>query len=84
MIRKFLQHILPGIIRPLHVLWNEVIGFVFAAFAVIAGFRTIREIRQFDGDGQSVFAVALTAFFSLLMAYYGISSFRRARKISKS
>jgi len=83
-IHKFLHHILPGIIRPLHVLWNEVIGFVFVVFAIVAGFRTIREIRQFDGDGQSIFAVSLTAFFSLLMAYYGFSSFRRARKISKS
>ena len=84
MIRKFFQHVLPGIIRPLHILWNEVIGFVFVVFAVIAGFRALKEIRQFDGDGQSVFAVIVTAFFSLLMAFYGFTSFRKARRISKS
>jgi hypothetical protein len=84
LIRKFFQHVLPGILRPLRVLWNEVIGFVFVVFAAVAGFRTLRELRQFDGDGESVFAVALTAFFALVMGFYGVSSFLRARKISKS
>lgn len=33
---KFLSHVLPAILRPLRVLWNQVIGFVFLVFAVLA------------------------------------------------
>jgi len=29
MVNRFLGHVLPGIVRPMHALWNEVIGFFF-------------------------------------------------------
>ena len=28
-VNKFIGHVMPGVIRPLRVLWNEVIGFLF-------------------------------------------------------
>ena len=50
LISKFLSHVLPGVVRPLHALWNEVIGFLFIVFAVVAGFYVIRAMRGFEGD----------------------------------
>jgi len=84
LISKFLSHVLPGVIRPLHALWNEVIGFLFIVFAVVAGFYVIRAVRAFDGDVEGLFRIVLPALFGVVMGYFGVSSFLRARKISRS
>jgi len=84
LISKFLSHVLPGVIRPLHTLWNEVIGFLFIVFAVVAGFYVIRAMRNFEGDIEGLFRIVLPALFGLVMGYFGVSSFLRARKISRS
>jgi uncharacterized membrane protein len=81
---QFVKHVVPAVIKPLHSLWNQVIGLLFISFAVMAAFSGIRAWRDFAGDAQSLFRVILSAIFSLIMAGYGISSFRRARKISRS
>jgi threonine/homoserine/homoserine lactone efflux protein len=84
LISKFLSHVLPGVIRPLHALWNEVIGFLFIIFAVVAGFYVIRGVRAFDGTLDGLFRIVLAGLFGVLMAYFGVSSFLKARKISRS
>ena len=83
-VRQFLQHVLPGIIKPLRVLWNQVIGLLFVSFAVITIPSATRALREFDGDAESVFRVILTTLFGLLMVFFGIGSFLRARKISRT
>ena len=84
MIRKFLSHVMPGIIRPLRVLWNEIIGFIFLVLAVWAIPSAVRNARDFDGDAESFFRVVLSFSFAGLMTYFGIASFLRARRISRS
>jgi purine-cytosine permease-like protein len=77
MAKKFLGHVIPGVIRPIHILWNQVIGFVFMVLAVVFGYRVIR--------GREPVGLQLVgALFVLLMAWFGASSFWKARKISKS
>jgi len=75
--KKFLGHVIPGIIRPIHILWNQVIGFIFLVLAVVFGFRLVR------GKEPAGLEVVGTLFV-LLIAWFGISSFWKARKISKS
>ena len=84
MISKFLGYVLPGVVRPLHVLWNEIIGFLFLVLAFMAVPSLIRTIRSFEGNAEDFFRVILTIMFSLVMVYFGISSFLKARKISRS
>jgi hypothetical protein len=83
-VNKFIGHVMPGVIRPLRVLWNEVIGFLFMVFAVLAGSSTFNSIRALHTPTGSPFRVSLSAFSTALMAYFGITSFLRARKISRS
>jgi hypothetical protein len=83
MVSRFLGHVLPGVIKPLHSLWNEVIGFVFIVFAVMAAFSTWRSMRMSSGS-PDIFKAVVSAGFALMMAYFGISSFLKARKISRS
>jgi hypothetical protein len=84
MISKFMSHVMPRVVGPLHALWNEVIGFLFLVFAVVAGFYVVRAVRAFDGDVEGLVRVVLPGLFGLLMGYFGVSSFLKARKISRS
>jgi len=84
LISQFLSHVLPGVIRPLHALWNEVIGFLFIVFAVVAAFYVFRAVRDFEGDVEGLVHIVFPALFGLVMGYFGVSSFVRARKISRS
>jgi hypothetical protein len=86
---KFLQHMIPAIVKPMHSLWNEVIGFFFLCFAAVFGFRTITYYKIYaQAPPAAAFGelmrVVVTAFFGIVMAGFGISAFLRARKISRS
>ena len=77
--RKFLDHVLPGVIRPIHILWNQVIGFFFLVIGAIPIPSAIRSFR--NGNFPHL---ALSAVFIVIMFSFGVSSFLSARKISKS
>ncbi|MGH9630582.1 MAG: hypothetical protein ACRD7E_19900 [Bryobacteraceae bacterium] len=83
-VKQLLVHVLPGVLKPIRVLWNEVIGFVFLALAAWASLSVYRNWRESAGDGDSLVKILLSALFVVLMAGFGISSFLRARKISRS
>ena len=82
---QFLKHVVPGVVKPIRALWNEVIGFLFLSLAflgAVSGYRSI--LRNFDGDPDDVLRLVIVGLFVLVMAGFGISSFLRARKISRS
>jgi uncharacterized membrane protein YwzB len=81
---QFVRHTVPAVIRPIRTLWHEIIGFFFlvlAAWAIPSGIRTIREL---DSGKGSLVRLIFIVLFVTIMGGYGISSFRRARKISRS
>jgi len=77
--RQFLNHVVPAVVKPARTLWNEVIGFLFLCLAVIFGFNGVRAYLNAETP-----KVILAAPLTLIMAWFGISSFLRARKISRS
>ncbi len=83
-LNQFLGHVVPRVIQPMRVLWNEVIGFLFLVLAAWSVPHGVRVVREFDGDLGSIFRLVLSVLFTALMAGYGIYSFLRARKISRS
>ncbi len=83
-VRGFFKHVVPGVVRPLHILWNQVVGFIFFVLAVWAVPSAVRNVRQFEGNGESFFRVALSVSFAALMTYFAISSFLKARRIGRS
>jgi hypothetical protein len=84
MVNKFLGHVIPGIIRPMHALWNEVIGFFFIVLAIWFAPSAYRSARAIDGGSESLLKAVVSVGFTLLMVYFGISSFLKARKITRS
>ena len=81
---KLFSNVMPAVIRPLRILWNEIIGFFFLVFAVWAIPSAWRSYRTFDGDLEDFMRIFLTGIFVVMMLGFGIYSFFRARKISRS
>ena len=84
LISKFLSHVMPGIVRPLHALWNEVIGFLFLVFAALCAVLCFPRSARFRGHLESLAHIVFPALFGIVMGYFGVSSFLRARRISRS
>jgi hypothetical protein len=87
--RAFLDHIVPAVIKPAHTLWNEVIGFLFICLAVMFGFGTVRSYLDFtkaapDAAAGFLLRLVVGLFCTAVVLYYGIASFLRARRISRS
>jgi hypothetical protein len=75
--------------KPTRVLWNELIGFVFTIFAVFFGFKTGRLAFEYSkhppADGAiPVVNLSVALVPTLVAAWFAISSFLRARRISRS
>ena len=70
-------HVARGVARPIQIIWNQAIGFIFVVLAIVFGFRIFR-------GNEPVGMQLAGAAFTLLMAWFGVGAFWRARKISKS
>lgn len=82
--RLFVQHVVPAAIRPVHTLWHEIVGFLFVVLAIFIGGAGFRTWTQYSGDPAQFLKIALSVCFAIVLAAFGISSFRKARKISRS
>jgi uncharacterized membrane protein YwzB len=79
----FARHTLPVAVRPARILWHQIIGFLFIMLAVAPARFGYKAIMEFKGDGKSWTQVLMAGIFVAVMLGYGISSFLRARKLSK-
>jgi small neutral amino acid transporter SnatA (MarC family) len=79
----------PAVIKPIHSLWNEVIGFFFLCFAGIFAIWALRYYRLYLNDPPAekfadLCRIVGTVFMGLVMAAFGVQGFLRARRISRS
>lgn len=83
LLAQFVRHLMPGVIRPMQVLWNEVIGFVFLSIAFIVAVNIWRIWRNYNGTADDMFKMIVSGIFGLMMTYFGVTSFWRARRIGR-
>jgi positive regulator of sigma E activity len=74
--KRFAQHVVPEVVRPARIIWNQAIGAVFLVFAVY--FLVYASMHR-----QNPPAVIGGVFMGLIMGFFAITSFRRARRISR-
>ena len=85
----FVKHVVPAVVKPARVLWNEFIGFLFLCFGVIFGIKTVHLAMQYgkstsvDGAGD-FWRLVIGGGCTAVMLGFGATSFLRARKISRS
>ncbi len=84
LVKQFAATVIPGVIKPLRVMWNEMIGFVFIVFAIMIAGSTMRKWKDFDDSAGSIGLIAASIFFFVVMMGYGLYSFFRARKINRA
>jgi hypothetical protein len=80
MAKKFLGHVMPEVIRPIHILWNQVIGFFFIVLAILPISYIIKDWSKPGAAPRLVMEI----LFAVVMAGFAVHSFLKARKISKS
>lgn len=74
--RKFAQHVVPEVVRPARVIWNQAIGATFLLLAVMFIVYAATNRRNPAGVGGAI-------FLGGVMAFFGISSFVKARRIAR-
>ncbi len=75
--RKFAQHVVPEVVRPARVIWNQAIGAIFLLFAISFAWYTVTQSHH------NVAALVGGIFLSAVMAFFCITSFVKARQISR-
>lgn len=74
--QKFVQHVVPEVVRPARVIWNQAIGGVFLLFALsFAGYAFLQS--------KNPAAVIGGIFLCLVMTFFSVTSFLKARQISR-
>ena len=85
----FLRTVVPAVVKPARTIWNEFIAFLFLCFSAIFGFKTARLAMDYakaqPGEGfPELLRLAVAGFCTLVMVWFGVASYLRARKISRS
>ena len=81
--KQFVKHVVPAVIKPLRVLWNEMIAFLFLVFGVLVAFSTWRNFTGGQATGSPIVLFA-GGGFALMLVFFGVTSLLKARKISRS
>ena len=69
--------------RVLHQLWLEVTGLVFLVMALSFGGATVREYGKYHAGHAGLGWVVVAIFFTVMFAWFGVSSFWRVRQKGK-
>lgn len=73
--KRFAQHVVPEVVRPARVIWNQAIGGLFLLLAVyFLGYAGTHR----ENPAGMVFGI----FLGSLMVFFGINSFLKARRIA--
>lgn len=82
--RKFAEHMVPHVVRPARIIWNQIIGALFVVIAFPVLFRSYQSYESIAHQSDTPLILPLIELlFGLLLLYFGISSFLRARRLSR-
>jgi len=71
---------LSSVSRVLHVLWLEVTGLLFLVLALVGGGAAVHEYHRYRAGQGAAGKMVLATVFTLMFAYFGVSSFWRSKK----
>lgn len=82
--QKFAQHVVPEVVRPARIIWNQAVGAIFLLFAVLFLGNATRYLNGPGGpDTRNMVALFFSFFMGGVMAFFGIGSFLKARRIGR-
>ncbi len=74
---------LKSLLHVIHLLWLEITGLFFILFAVVFLSRTVRHYHAYTAGRTDAKHVAAGVAVTLLFAWFGVTSFLRARRKRK-
>ncbi len=75
---------LRSVFRVLHVLFLETTGLLFIALALVGGGAAVREYYKYKAGAIGPGKPILAACFALMFLWFGVTSFWRARRRSRT
>lgn len=86
--RAFARHVVPAVVNPARSLWNQFIGFVFLCFGGTFAFKTGRlflDYRKAPSPDplRDIIVLAVSSLCTLVMLWFSLTSFLRARRFSR-
>jgi hypothetical protein len=81
--QKFAEHVVPEVVRPARVIWNQAVGLLFVVLAVPALFKAMQVFPDLYKDPKAPFTFVLSLIFAAVMAFFAAASFLKARRISR-
>jgi len=67
----------------LHQLWLEVTGTLFLTIAAFGAIALVREYMKYEAGRATIGRIAIAVCFTLMFAWFGLTSFWRAKKKSQ-
>jgi hypothetical protein len=81
--KKFAQHVVPEVVRPARIIWNQAIGAIFGIFAFLFFGYTVKYVRALNTPATNPVALAFSAFLGAIMLFFAWSSFRAAKRVNQ-
>jgi hypothetical protein len=81
--RKFTQHMVPHVVRPAQIMWNQALGAVFLLLSLLFFGNAVNYYRTFDTVAPNPLGFGFACFLGLTMGAFGVSSLRKARRLSR-
>jgi len=81
--KKFAAHVVPEVVRPARIIWNQAIGGIFLLFAILFFGYSFKYLRAINTPASNPVALAFSVFLGLVMLFFGWSSFRTAKRIGQ-
>ncbi len=81
--KKFATHVVPEVVRPARIIWNQAIGGIFMLFALLFFGYAVKYVRAWNTPTSNPVALAFSAFLGAVMLFFGIGSFRTAKRIGQ-
>jgi hypothetical protein len=81
--KRFAQHVVPEVVRPARIIWNQAIGILFFVLAIPFFLKALQLYKAFQSDpGNGIVALALSSVLVIVMVFFGAASFLQARRIA--
>jgi hypothetical protein len=75
--KRFAQHVVPEVVRPARIIWNQAIGALFLLLALY--FLVYASTHR-----QNIAGMLFGIFLGFIMVFFGVVSFLKARRVSRS
>ncbi len=80
--KKFTQHMVPHVVRPAQIIWNKALCAIFL-FLCFAFFYSAWSYSKAHTSSPNPAGIALSSFMGLVMAFFGVASWLRVRRLSR-